>query len=95
MIQIIFENKICKKVNIRLENEKLTNIKNYIEQQDFIKNVNTEGGTGLFKITKILSIDLKNTNHKIDFEITNDYYFKIWIEIGIGVKTLNEKNSYN
>lgn len=80
-VHIVFENEVNSNLNIPKGNEKLRQIKQLMEEVEATDNVKREGGTGLYKIKKILAVDLKIKN-QINFEITQDHYFKVWIEIG-------------
>ncbi|SDK32142.1 hypothetical protein SAMN04487922_106130 [Bacillus toyonensis] len=67
--------------------EKLKEI-NYIlesEGTEILKRASQEGGSGLYKIVKIVKYDIKPANSKLDFGInddTNEFYIDISMESG-------------
>ncbi|MDF9663788.1 hypothetical protein [Bacillus wiedmannii] len=78
-IRLYVENEVNEGLNIDEKNEHLLKIKKSIVREKVMDKVRTEGGTGFYKIKKIISIDL-GCDHTIDFEYTQDNKFKVAIE---------------
>lgn len=73
-------NYISPNTNIDLLEQKLQEIKNNIKNKMIGHMVSTEGGTGFYKIVKILKYDLNLPNLFIDFYVNKEIY-KFIVEI--------------
>lgn len=73
-------NYISSDTNIDLLNQKLDEIKDNIRNKMIGHRVSTEGGTGFYKIVKILKYDLNLPNLFIDFYVNKETY-KFIVEI--------------
>jgi hypothetical protein len=73
-------NYISSDTNIDLLNQKLEEIKDNIKNKMIGHRVSTEGGTGFYKIVKILKYDLNLPNLFIDFYVNKETY-KFMVEI--------------
>lgn len=83
ILEVSIQNEVGDVMNINDEIKKLIKIKELIGKDLSMEKVKKEGGTGFYKIDKILSIDL-NCKNGIDFEITKDHVFNVYILVDIG-----------
>jgi len=74
------KNQISEQYNIELQKNKIERVKRFINKAKFLDKVRNEGGTGFYKIKKIINFDL-GCKHTIDFFYTDDYNFKVIIKI--------------
>jgi hypothetical protein len=80
-IKIETENTLGEYKDISRENNKLEMIRQQLDKAKAIDSVRMEGGTGFYKIQRIITFDLKCQNSKIDFLITTGGTFRTTIEM--------------
>ena len=68
-------NKIKENLNIELHTQKIEEIKDKIRTKMYGQSVGTEGGTGFYKIVKILTYDMFMVDKFIDFYYKDDKFF--------------------
>jgi hypothetical protein len=74
-------NQIKENLNIELNTQKIEEIRDNIRNKMYGQSVGTEGGTGFYKIVKILTYDMVMGNRFIDFYYQDD---KFIVEIHFG-----------
>ena len=74
-------NQIKENLNIKLNTQKIEEIRDNIRNKMYGQSVGTEGGTGFYKIVKILTYDMVMGNRFIDFYYQGD---KFIVEIHFG-----------
>lgn len=74
-------NQIKENLNIELNTQKIEEIRDNIRNKMYGQSVGTEGGTGFYKIVKILTYDMVMGNRFIDFYYQGD---KFIVEIHFG-----------
>jgi hypothetical protein len=74
-------NQIKENLNIKLNTQKIEEIRDNIRNKMYGQSVGTEGGTGFYKIVKILTYDMVMGNRFIDFYYQDD---KFIVEIHFG-----------
>ena len=74
------KNDVSEQYNIKLQKYKIEKLKRFINKAKFLDKVKIEGGTGFYKIKKIIDFDL-GCKHTINFYYTDDYNFNVVIEI--------------
>ncbi|MDC7724270.1 hypothetical protein PNF31_26455 [Priestia megaterium] len=73
-------NKVAKKLNIERLNIEMNEKKAKLQQEKVLEMVNKEGGSGFYKIFKIISVDLK-CDITMDFLFLEDHRFSLTLEI--------------
>ena len=74
-------NKIKENLNVELNTQKIEEIKDKIRTKMYGQSIGTEGGTGFYKIVKILTYDMFIANIFMDFNFKDD---KFIVEIHFG-----------
>lgn len=83
LLTITCENDLSNDFNVTEARDKLDNIKDNINSDFSLDKVSDEGGTGLYKIMKILNIDLISPS-KLAYSFTDKSSFILIISIGKG-----------
>lgn len=80
LLCLVIKNQVNNTLDIQKENEKLSDILSLLGEPQSWDNVRREGGTGFYKIKKMLIFDLK-CRHSLKFRIDDEYNFVVEIQM--------------
>jgi hypothetical protein len=95
VLELSYTNNLHQDTDLKKLDEKLKHLAiKFNDPESKFENINFEGGSGLEKIKKILSIDLNVDDYGINFLVGN-YSVEVKLSIRVTIKTVNDEKNQN